>query len=277
MKRNHEIRHYTFRAEISDQGNGVLTGIASQVGVIDAYRSVIMPKAFDGCLGDFLKAGHVCFNHDSSKWIGFPTSAKMNGRNLEVSGEFYDDEFSQSVRKKIATRLERNLTTDFSIGFRPDWDTVNYFGNGEQLWQYAAKAGEDVSLIDPSVREFAGYCWSIGRVKDLGEWGPVMAGATPGASATGVRSLNDLRDGSLAGLSLENHLDCALAAVEGAISRFEDYAEKKADDGRAASTTRLAQIEALASSLSGLAARCRADDPKWRKLQMEADAFLSAM
>lgn len=273
-----EKRTYTYRARLDDAAqNGVLVGYASQVGVLDAYSSVILPGAFDRCLPGFLKSGHVCFNHDWSAWIGMPLEARMEGAKLKVSAEFYGDEYSQSVRQKIKERQDRNLETDFSITFWPDWDKTEFFESGEKLMTYARGLGVDMSLMDPKIAGHDSYCWLIGEVTELGEWGPVMSGATPGAGATSVRSLNDLRDGSLAGLSLENHLDHALAAVQGVLARFADYQQKRELEGRQVSRDRLAQVAALKTSMAELELSCRADDPAWRKLQMEADAVLAGI
>lgn len=277
MKRNIEFRTYAMRVTMGAEKHGALSGVASQMGVLDAYRSVILPGAFDDAIAGFLKSGHVCFNHNQDQWIGIPTEARVEGRNLVVAGEFYEDEFSQSIRSKLMARQDQNKETDFSVGFWPDWDTVSYFNSGAELWKFSETYGVNMSLMDSSIRDHQGYCWTIGKVRELSEWGPVTAGATPGAGATGARSLNDLRDPSLADMSLENHLDCALAAVAGVESRFKDYSEMRTDDGRAVSRDRLAQVEALAQSLANLAKHCRADDPKWRKLQMSADAFLAGL
>lgn len=277
-EQRYEQRTIAYRAAVIDESeHGVLDGAASQVGVMDAYNSVIAPGAFDGCIPEFLRSGHVCFNHDSSRWIGMPTAARMEGRLLRVSAEFYSDEFSQSIRSKIQERHAKHKTTDFSIGFRPNWDKTEYFDSGEKLWTYAVGLGIDMSLMDTSIRQHQGFCWLISDISELIEWGPVTAGATPGAAALGVRHINDLRDGSRAETSLENHLDLALAAVQGALGRFGAYADVRSSDGRAVSPNRLAQAEALASSLQQLIGKCRASDPNWNRLCLEIDSVLTGM
>lgn len=275
----YEKRVTAFNATVTEgTQNGILEGVASQVGVMDAYRSVVLPGAWDRCLRSFLKSGHVCFNHNGDKWIGMPTSAKMEGRNLKVSAEFYDDEFSQEVRRKLSQRQDANRETDFSVAFRPDWQKVEYFDSGEKLWTYCLGLGTDMSLMDSGIKNYRGYCWIIPEILDLAEWGPVTSGATPGAGATGVRSINDLRDGSLAETSLENHLECALAAVQGALDRFGDYANTRSEGGRSVSRDRLSQVEALASSLMELASSCRSALPgSDHKLLLEIDLALAGL
>lgn len=275
---NHpEKRSYQFRAEVGETGAGTLRGVASNVGVMDSYRSVILPGAFDAAIPDFLKSGHVCFNHEWGTWIGYPTEARMQGRSLVVEGAFYEDEKSQDIRQKIATRQKNGLETDFSITFWPDYESVEYFQSGAQLWDRCAGMGVNMAQMDPSIRSEEGFCWIIPKVKEIGEWGPVMAGATPGAGATSVRGLNDLRDPSLADATLETHLEVVLAAAQGALARFEAYAETRANDNRPVSRERLNQLEALAGCLTEMVARCKAGDPRLNKLRMEMDAVLAGL
>ena len=271
-------RDVAFNAEVraSDQ-SGVLAGNANVLGVIDSYRSIFVPGCFRDALPDFLARGHVVWNHSSSEWIGTPKVAEERGRMLYVEGEFYSDSESQSKRQKLIERAERGKLTDFSITFRIDWDTVNEFRNGSAAFDHlVAVSGVPVAMLDPEMRNDPEPCWTIGRVASLAEWGPVMSGAVPGAVATGVRShnVNEVCSRAEQG-SFIRHFETVLAAVDGVIQRYREYADIRSDQNRSVSRDRFDQACALRDRLDELIRETRPDDPDWRRLQMEADAILS--
>jgi hypothetical protein len=197
------------------------------------------------------------------------------GNRLEVEAEFYSDEDSQDARTKLTERATKGLKTDFSITFWVDYEQAVSFESGEKLMKHVQANGYDMSLMDQSIAEHKGYCWIIPEVERLGEFGPVLVGATPGAEAKGVRSLNDLRDGSLAGLTLAEHLETVLAAVQGASNRLSDLAAHREADGRLVSQARLNQAAALRDALDNLVNDHTPELASWRRMQMQADAFLS--
>lgn len=272
----------TLRVDAVTEGNGTFTGVANVTGRMDSYGSVIFPGAFQPTLDAFVSRGWIAADHewDLVDAVGQPTSAREIQNRLEIEGEFHTTERAQAVRV-IAS--ERRGPTGFSVGFRPDWDAVAYFETGEALLAYAEGLGADLSLFDPALRRYEGYCWAIPVITELREVSFTLTPANDGATVDAVRSaLDDLREGSRAGLTLESHLDSALAVLQGVTARVRDYTADRAADGRSGSPARgyqIRQLHALARDLERVLERGFATRPDAEvlRLQMETERLLSGV
>ncbi len=273
LRRSFELRADAFRTE----GHGGFSGVANVMGVLDSWRSVIFPGAYSPeVLREFEKTGFITKNHDWKEDVATIQSANSQGRELRISAEFHSDEESQKTRTKMQERAEREKMVGLSVGFSPDWSKVEDFDSGEKLLTYAKGCGADLTLFDPKLAEFKGYCWAIPTVSRLYEVAITSAPATPGSMADTVRSLNQfLNDESLhAGMTLEDHLNAVRAAVLSAESRLVDLAQSREDDGRKPFIERVPQIMALRDSLSALLERCEAQNNEPNDIRREIDDFL---
>jgi phage head maturation protease len=277
------IRRSEMQLRVEDSGgNGSFSGAANVTGRMDSYGSVIFPGAFVGALDSFVARGWIAADHewDLVDAVGQPTAAREVGVRLEIEGTFHSSERAQTVRT-IAS--ERRGPTGFSVGFRPDWDSVAYFETGQALLDYAAGLGADLSLFDPALRTSEGYCWAIPTVQELREVSFTLIPANDAATVDSVRSaLDDLREGSRAGLTLESHLDSALAVLQGVTARLRDYVADRAADGRQGSPRRghqIRQLHALSSDLERVLERGFATPPDGDvlRLQMQTERLLSGV
>lgn len=279
----------TLRSDIAvrvDEGGayGTFDGVANVMGVIDSYDSVWFPGAFsgNGALDAFVARGWIAADHDwdIDEAIGYPTAASESGNLLEISGAFHSTSRAQSVRAILS---ERPGPTGLSVAAGLNWDRVAYFESGSDLWAFAQGSGFDMALFDPSIRVHDGYCWAIPEVSELREVSITLTPAVPGSTVATVRSaIDELREGSRAGLTLEDHLDGALAVLQGVGSRLRDYVADRAADGRGGSRARshqLSQLATLARDLERTLERGFSAPPKGDtlRLQMETEQFLAGL
>lgn len=239
------------KAELTDNR---IRGAASVTGVMDRTGDVIYPGAFKKAIPGFLKSGFIADGHnweDMAKLLGRPVAAKEVGSELQVEAEFHSTDHAQTVRAICKERMEGGQTVAFSIGFWPGESA--WFDSGKQLLADAEAKGCDMALFDGAVGRYKGPCRGIAEVRELAEWSIVTVPANPKALAADVKAAYDsLTDGSLAGLSFEDHLDSVLAAVVGASSRYADVREKREEEGRMVSRERRQQLEAIQKALTAL-------------------------
>ncbi len=260
-----ERRSYELRAEsVSSDGPGGLKGIANVMGVMDAYRSVWSTKAYGkDVLKTFVESGFISEAHNWSEDVATIDDAKVSRNQLNISATFHSTDRAQDMRTKCTERISRGKTVGFSVGCMLDWSEVQDFDSGEKLWLYAEKIlADDMSLYDPAIRKYKGYCWIIPKVSQLVETAITQCPAVPGSQATEARSqLNLLQDSELRiGLPLEEHLRLVRTANAGLEARLVDKAELATSQDRRPFSERLGSIVAMRDSLNSLIESCRESD-----------------
>lgn len=239
--------------EMSDEGPGGGSGTACVLGVLDSYRSVWSPRGFSkAVLSNSVNEGFMTPNHAWEDDCGTIEALKLVRNELKVDWMYYTDEDSQKVRQKAKDRMDRNKSVGLSIGASVNWQKCADFDSGEKLWTYAEGLGEDMSLYDPAIRKFKGYCWIIPEVTRLYEVAITNAPAVPGSKVTEARSIDLLRDGDLGALSFGEALDMVLGAVQGIEGRALEIEMLRAESGGRIGRDNLKRIEALRDSLSRL-------------------------
>lgn len=247
------VRVFESRATVLDSDSGGIQGVAIQLGSLDSYRSVFSPNAFDSkCLREFVSGlGFISDGHDWSDDLATISEARVVGRDLRIVAEWYDTADAQQMRVKCKNRIDRGKAVGFSVGCMPDWSSVMEFDSGKKLWEYADKVlKEDMSLYDPSIRKFDGWCWLIAKVKRLVEVAVTLVPSVPGSMVTDTRS-DDLANDP-PGVSFAQELDLALGAVARVAARAGNIAEMRAEKGGKISGENLGRIVALRDHLSGL-------------------------
>lgn len=269
-------RNYGMRADaISDDGDGGFSGTANVMGVMDAYRSVIFPGAYESpVIRAFIDDGFGTGNHNWANDIATIKDARADRQFLRIEAEYYPTDEAQQMRLKVKARHERKKSTGLSVGFSPNWRMVEDFSSGEKLLAYAKGLGADMSLFDPAIAKYEGYCWAIPKVARLYEVAIASVPATPGSQVEEARSVKDFlrADESLrVGIPLEEHSRLLRAAIVGYEARLVEVAASREENGQTPFVERVAQIESIRDSLSSILERCARSSPD---LQREVEDFL---
>lgn len=241
-------KQYQAKAELAEN---IITGAASVIGNIDRAGDVIMPGAFASCLDAFKARGFVPTDHswEMGDIVAMPIECNEVGAQLELKAEFHSDQKSQDVRTKCMERLGRGLSVGLSIGFSiPPQGRVK-FETGAKLLAWATEKGYDLSLLSPELQN-SGEVYAIPEVKELYEVSIVPVPANKEATVASVKGLPGvaLPDG----VSLEDHLDIVLAAVQGVTARSTDLDATRKSEGRKGLVERQPQIKSLIGSLQKL-------------------------
>lgn len=260
-------RSFALRAQSdSNSKDGGGSGIASVLGVMDSYRSVWSPKCYDKkVLAEFKQAGFISDSHKWDEDVATIDDAKVSRNELSIKWTYYSTDDAQQMRTKVSERIERQKEVGLSVGCMIDWAEVEDFDNGEKLWTYAERMiGDDMSLYDPAIRKYKGYCWIIPKVTRLVEVALTPIPAVPGSRVDESRSAIDLlQDSDLrTGLRLEEHLRLVQTAVAGLEARLIDKEQDCESQGRVGYVDRVPQIVALRDSLSALLTRCSTPEPQ---------------
>lgn len=244
----------TYEIRKADLKENRIAGAASVMGNLDrgswwGCKDVVAPGAFKDCLRDFMVAGFVSDSHD---WTvagmhAMPELAEERGAQLYTEAEFHSTPDSQIVRTKCQERLDRGKSIGLSIGFRIG--EKMYFPSGKALWEWAEKAGHDMSLYEAGpIMSFDGECRLITKVAELFEYAITPVPMNPKATAIAAKHFQ-ADEGSRAGLTLADHLDLALAAVGEAIGRLDGWKAMKEGEGRPIPEERKAQAKTLRDQL----------------------------
>lgn len=261
---------------VTDEGSGGFSGTANVMGRIDAYRSCIFPGAFSKVLKSYVTSGAILFGHDWwSPEIGMPMDAQDRGKTVEITAEFHDDEEAQRIRGIVTKRLKAKKTVELSVGFWPEWEHVADFENGADLLAYARGRGCDMSLFDPEIASYEGWCWAIPEVRAWAETSIVHKAATPGSAVSDARGvMNDLSRGVLAA-SLTDHLEMVLAANRGVASRLLRIRDQRVEEGRESLRGRATDIDALIRDLTELRdSVLLVDESELTDLDRQVDNFI---
>lgn len=214
---------------------------ASTTGTILRNGCVFAPGAFTkAALNGFLKDGAILVGHDWDDLpIGMPVSAKIVGNELVSVAQFHGTEAGQDARTIAKERMDAGLSVSVSIGFMPEYQTLQYFNNGAEMVKAMEDAGEDMTAYDvKGIKAYKYQVHMIRTVTDIYEWSIVLVGANQRAKA---RQVNSLNASPAHGLGLEEHLEISLAGIQ----RSFDVAKLRQESGRHLSEDRLAIIRQI--------------------------------
>ncbi len=246
---------------------GVGQGSAAGIGNLDRQGDVLVPGCFRSALPDFIKLGAVTLGHN---WmgleIGMPIRAEERGNRLEVEWAYHETPAAQEARAVAMARLKAGKSVGLSIGFSIHPEGAAVYSSGAALLRHFRSAGVNMALIDEEeIAAHESECRAIFRIHELYEFAQVTVPANPQAAADSIKTILG-GDGSRAALPLSQHLEAALAAVEGAAARLADVQAKRQEDGRTVSTKRMDQARELRLRLDRLLAA--ADVPEAKDLRV---------
>jgi HK97 family phage prohead protease len=209
--------------KVSAEGTGQLRGYASTFANWDRVNERPVKGAFTASLPTFLKDGFIAYSH---QW-GSPPVATVNEayedeHGLFFSADFHSTSFAQDVRTTVTERIERGKSVMTSIGYEPP----------------------DTEQVDAPELP-GGYGLLLKRIPLL-EISVVPVPANPAALVTEAKDATSL----LAGLTLGDSHDLALAAVRGYAERMDDLRTLRAKEGRVLSGANREKLSTLRGSLA---------------------------
>lgn len=137
----------------------IIEGYASVFGNLDSYYEIVDKGAFSGFLKEYFpRYPKLIWAHDWDKPIGVTLEAREDDFGLYVKGELLKD---VAQAREAYALIKAGAMTDLSFGFRVDEDYIDPTSGARHL-----------------------------RKISIFEWSPVLVGANPKATLTGVKSLD---------------------------------------------------------------------------------------
>lgn len=137
----------------------IIEGYASVFGNVDSYYEIVDKGAFTGFLKEYFpRYPKLIWAHDWDKPIGVTLEAREDDFGLFVRGELLKD---VAQAREAYALIKAGAMTDLSFGFRVDEDYIDPTSGARHL-----------------------------RKISIFEWSPVLVGANPKATLTGVKSLD---------------------------------------------------------------------------------------
>jgi HK97 family phage prohead protease len=201
---------------------------------LDDVGDIIEKGAFANALEYFLSDGAVCWQHDWTEPVGKPLEAREDDEGLYLKGNI-----SLTTRGKDALILLRDgVVTKLSIGYETLGYRVLSDDEGREL---LGDAGYEAAM-----RNVPWYRDGLRVLTDikLYEVSLVTIPANPMAAITGVK------EGSLAGLTLDDHFRAVLATEREYIGRVKGVLDLRRKDGRVLSASNREKISTMRSSLA---------------------------
>lgn len=213
--------------KVVSDGTGSISGYASTWEPFDRVGEKPVKGAFLASLPRFLKDGFIAYGH---QWgllpIATPTEAYEDEHGLFFSADFHSTTFAQDARITITERRERGKSVLTSIGYEPP---VTESVEAPEVPGGVGLLLKEIPLLEISV---------------------VPVPANPAALLTGAKDATSL----LAGLTLGDSHDLALAAVRGYAERMGDLAGLRAKEGRVLSGANREKLATLRGSLADVLA-----------------------
>jgi len=152
-----ELKRLTLAAELKavNEGNGYIEGYANVFNVVDSWGDKTLPGAFSQDLQDFTQKGYLAVDHEweiADGAIGDILEAREDANGLWFRAEFYSDDCSQKVRKKVTERLARGKEIGLSIGYYAI-DTETVTENGETVRLLKRIQVKEVSVVFQQANE----------------------------------------------------------------------------------------------------------------------------
>jgi phage head maturation protease len=224
MNEEREVIYKSLPLELKDQGDTMPHGGARGYGVVygnwDSYKDVMAPG---GCTNPdaFVKDGFMPVGHDwSGLPVGYIVAAKEDGSGLDVQFAYHSIQSAQDARTVAKERKSAGKSVGLSIGFRTI--EAKQFDSSASLIGYANSEG--IAIQKDTIPDgYEGWCRLVTKYEAF-EVSQVNAPANRSAQMMSVKSR------SLAGRTLEDHTDEALAACQEWTERMKGLVALK--DGR---------------------------------------------
>lgn len=208
-------------------------GYGAAFGNCDGVGDIIERGAFAATLADFLAAGVIAWQHDWTEPIGKPLDAYE-----DQTGLFIKARLSQTARGKDALTLLRDgVIGKMSIGYTVEGYKIL---SDEEGCALLGETGYEAALR--TVPWWQDGVRVLTAIK-LYEISLVTVPANPAAVVTGVK------EGLLAGLTLDDHFQTVLATERGYLTRVKDLSALRAKSGRVLSAANRERLEAMKTSL----------------------------
>lgn len=171
--------------------DGIATGVANTMGVIDAYTSVFYPGAFSfdpQLIPDFLKNGITTYAHQLRQVpVAYPKALEEVGNSLMYTFGFHlDNTEAMDLYTVCRDRMEMGMNVGLSV---LGWFTEIMFPSGEALLADAEERGRDMSFFDTeAIKRHTDIVFGIPRVYELKEICITMMPASPGSYLNELRS-----------------------------------------------------------------------------------------
>ncbi|RYG34926.1 hypothetical protein EON81_14185 [bacterium] len=272
--------------------------VASTTGNADRYGDVIAAGAFaPSVLKRYIKEGFVTVGH---AWdllpIGYPMEAGEAGNELIIESEFHTTDDAQKARTVVKERTAAKKSVGISIGFMPDYKSVQYFSTGEALIEWATGKGMDPGQFDKAIPAHKGGLRFITKIEELFEHSIVTVPANRGANRAEAKSFTpaELRE-YVEGLGLKSLANSVGQLLQAKIHQgFTVAADEVAIRGYMSTDERIALSKAISVGLNSfrdamdpavadrlisaedvdhVAAKAAADAAKARGAQMRAIAL----
>lgn len=209
--------------KISQDGTGSVEGYASTFQNWDRVGERPVKGAFLASLPGFLKDGFIAYSH---QWGMLPVAtvkdAYEDHHGLWFAADFHSTQFAQDVRTTVMERIERGKSVMTSIGYEPP----------------------EVEAVDAP--ELPGGRGLLLKTIPLLEISIVPVPANPAALVGDAKDATSL----LAGLTLADSSDLALAAVRTYTTRVGELRDLRAKEGRVLSSANRGKLETLHGSLA---------------------------
>lgn len=250
-----ELMNAIFKA-VGTVAENAIEAVASTTGNMDRGGDVIAPGAFKSAvLREFVSSGALLVGHEWDDLpVGYIESAKISGDQLISRAVFHSTPSAQEARTVAIERATAGKSVSVSVGFLPDYDSVEYHDSGAAMLKSCEEKGMDLEQFDTrGIKAWKYGCRLIRSVSELFEWSIVLVGMNPRAKAVSVK---DFTGSAAHGLALETHLEVSLAGIQRAI----DVAALRSESGRSLSAARLRIVEDI-NRLSGelLASKTKAE------------------
>jgi HK97 family phage prohead protease len=233
-------------ASTDGQFAGEIEGYAAGILNIDRAGDMILPGAFADTISDFLKEGVICWQHDWATPIGKPIEAREDAYGLFSKARISKTQAGTDCM----TLIRDGVVNKLSIGYRvKDYQWVDRAGLLAYLSGSGLSSAKQADILRQYDEADLDELFLLKKIK-LYEYSPVTIPANPNATITGAKSL-------LAGLSFNDQLLTALAAVQEVKARAEQIKSLREQDGRTLSAERRKSLEDIAGELEGLPALVR--------------------
>ena len=217
-----ERKILAFDLKATSEDGGSFEGLAAAFYNPDEswYCDILAPGCFVDSLPEFLTSGFVGgMNHDWDQPIGKPTSAEETAEGLFVKATISDTAHGRDCRVLMKDGVVRKL----SIGFRVLGRT--WLNTLDEVVAWWTSVGYTPTAAD--MAKAVGGCRLITKLK-LYEFSPVALPANPRAVISSVKS----GEAPATGLSLRDHSEATLAAVQEYAERLQSLRETRAAEDR---------------------------------------------
>mgnify|MGYP001595229541 CR=1 FL=1 len=231
-----------FELKESD-GGAFISGYASTFNTIDGGRDIVHPRFFDRVIDRFRDEGAWCLFHDFKMPIGRPVEVRADSVGLFSKAAISDVPNGQIARTLARDKVLQRLSFSYEVGVA---DRLEKERDIEDYWREIGYNPTDQDLM----AKRGGHVRLLQQAKELYEISPVTVAMNRAAVITAAKAVDLTSPPD--GLTMDDHSQAVLAAVDEWKLRVADVARLRAEEGRTLSAERKSQIERLRDDLNEL-------------------------